>query len=118
MLRSLGLIVLRFSGLEFCAERQVYGFISDSTLGILVVAGQDMSWKLERLRAIRTALEPSDATEALKGWIEGVAKLNDRRNQLIHSFWTTGDNGWPVGLPPNKARQVEHARLGGHGSRA
>jgi hypothetical protein len=50
MLRSLGLIVLRFSALEFCAERLLYGFISDSPLGILLVAGQDMSWKLDRLR--------------------------------------------------------------------
>ena len=118
MLRSLGLIVLRFSGLEFCAERLLYGFISDSTLGILVVAGQDMSWKLDRLRGHTNPLEPSDATEALKGWIEGVDKLNDRRNQLIHSFWTTGDNGWSVGYRPTRRGQVEHARLGGHGSRA
>ena len=102
MLRSLGLIVLRFSGLEFCAERLLYGFVSDSTLGILVIAGQDMSWKLDRLGAIHTELDPSPASDALKGWIDGAEKLNGRRNQLVHSVWTTGAAGWPVGFRPTR----------------
>jgi hypothetical protein len=100
MLRSLGLIVVRFAALEFCAERLLYGFVSDSDLGILVVAGQDMSWKLDRLRAIHNELEPSEAADALRDWIDGAKELNDRRNLLVHSVWSMGPNGLPVGYRP------------------
>ncbi len=100
MLHTLGLIVVRFSALEFCAERLLYGFISDSDLGILVVAGQDMSWKLDRLRSIHDELEPSEVVDALKGWIDGTTELNKRRNLLVHSVWSMGPNGLPVGYRP------------------
>lgn len=102
MLRSLGLIVLRFSGLEFCAERLLYGFISESALGILLVAGQDMSWKLDRLRAVHAELDTSAVTEALRAWIDGAETLNARRNQLVHSVWTMGSDGSPIGFRPSR----------------
>ena len=50
MLCTLGRIFLQFSALEWCAERLLAGFIADSELVTLVVAGQDVSWKLDRLR--------------------------------------------------------------------
>ncbi|HTW07996.1 MAG TPA: hypothetical protein VME46_10815 [Acidimicrobiales bacterium] len=103
MLRSLGLIVLRFAALEFCAERLLYGFISDSPLGILVVAGQDISWKLDRLRQVHAELTPTTkGTEDLRHWIDGTEQLSQRRNELVHSVWTVGSDGSAIGFRPKR----------------
>ncbi len=98
MLCTLGRIVLQFSALEWCAERLLAGFIVDSELVMLVVAGQDVSWKLDRLRQVHAELAQSEATDVLKTWVEGAEKLNARRNELVHSVWTTGPNGTPIGF--------------------
>jgi hypothetical protein len=102
MLQSLGLIVLRFSGLEFCTERLLLSFVSGSYVDLLVVAGQDMSWKLDRLSQVLEEVAPTEATERLKSWVGGVEELNRRRNRLIHSVWTTGPNGAPIGFNPKR----------------
>lgn len=102
MLCALGLVVLRFSALEWCAERLLAGFISDSELVMLIVAGQDMSWKLDRLRQVNAELVQTDATAALDGWADGAEKLNSRRNLLIHAVWSTSPEGVPIGFRVQK----------------
>jgi hypothetical protein len=79
-------------------ERLLAGFISDSDLVMLVVAGQDISWKLDRLKQVHAELAQTDATNALNNWIDGAMRLNSRRNELVHSVWTSGPDGVPTGF--------------------
>jgi hypothetical protein len=71
MLCTLGRIVLRFSALEWCAVRLLASFIADSELVMLLVAGQEVSWKLDRLRQVHAELAQSEVTDVIKTWVEG-----------------------------------------------
>ena len=64
-------------------------FLGTGLTPILVVAGEDIRWKLDKLRVIanETVID-QELKSRLLAWITATASLNERRNQLMHSVYT------------------------------
>jgi hypothetical protein len=57
---GLGKLVMNFSALEGCVDRLLAGFISESSVAEIIVAGQFINWKFEKLEVIaRECLDDS-----------------------------------------------------------
>jgi len=95
-LAALGRIAFNFSGMDWCAERLLAGFLSEDPVGLLVVSGENTSWKLDKLSAItKEILVGSPHRTALRQWLVGAKLLNKRRNTIMHSVW---GSVWGPGL--------------------
>ena len=91
-LTGLGKIVMNFSALDACLDRLLAGFIAESSVAEIIVAGQFVSWKFEKLVVIaRECLDDSEAKSALLDWIKASQRLNERRNAMIHSWFVEAD---------------------------
>jgi hypothetical protein len=91
-LAALGRIVFNFSGLNWCAERLLAGFISADASALLAVASMTTSKKLRELAAIANGTLAAGSLEAklLKDWVTGTTLLNKERNSMLHSVWSGG----------------------------
>jgi hypothetical protein len=86
-LAALGGIVANFAELEWCADQLPAGFIQPADVAILVTAGENIRWKLDKLSAIASEiLADPQAKSTLLNWINTSLLLISRRNELIHSF--------------------------------
>ena len=84
-LTGIGKTVMNFSALDACVDRLLAGFIAESSIADIIVAGQFISWKFEKLEVIaRECLDDSETKTALLGWIKASRQLNERRNDMIH----------------------------------
>jgi hypothetical protein len=94
-LAALGKVVMNFTALDACADRLLAGFISESAVAEIIVAGESITWKLEKLDVIAVEhLKGSEAKETLLDWTKATRLLNGRRNQMIHSwFFDEGNIG-------------------------
>jgi len=91
-LTGLGKMVMNFSALDACVDRLLAGFIAESLVAEIIVAGQFVSWKFEKLEVIaRECLYDSEAKTALLDWVKASQKLNERRNDMIHSWFVEAD---------------------------
>jgi hypothetical protein len=91
-LTGLGKMVMNFSALDACVDRLLAGFIAESSVAEIIVAGQFVSWKFEKLEVIaRECLDDSEAKTALLDWIKASQRLNERRNDMIHSWFIEAD---------------------------
>ena len=91
-LAALGRIVFNFTGLNWCAERLLAGFMPGGETALVAVVPMTMAGKLKKLRA-RAVTELADGSpeqQALLGWIEGVGHVTEERNGMIHSVWAPG----------------------------
>lgn len=96
-LAALGKIVANFAELEWCADRLLAGFVSPANVAILLTAGENIRWKLDKLSAIATeVLADLQAKTTLQGWIKTSLVLIGRRNDLIHSFYMARDGDRPL----------------------
>jgi hypothetical protein len=87
-LAALGKVVMNFTALEACADRLLAGFIGQSSVAEILVAGESMTWKLEKLDVLAAEyLESTEAKMAILDWTRAAKLLNDRRNQMIHSWF-------------------------------
>lgn len=90
-LTALGKVVMNFAGLDACVDRLLAGFINESSVAEIIVAGQAIGWKVEKLAVIADEyVDDPDAKEALLDWLEATGRLNARRNQMIHSWYSDG----------------------------
>jgi len=79
-LTGLGKMVMNFSALDACVDRLLAGFIAEPSVAEILVAGQFVSWKFEKLQVIaRECLEDTEAKTALLDWIKAAKRLNERR---------------------------------------
>ncbi len=93
-LTGLGKMVRNFSALDACVDRLLAGFIAESSVAEIIVAGQFVSWKFEKLEVIaHECLYDSEAKTALLDWIKASKRLNERRNDMVHSWFVEGDTG-------------------------
>ena len=99
----LGRIVFNFSGLNWCAERLLAGFISADASALLAVASMTTSKKLKELSAIANGTLAMGSLEAklLRDWVTGATLLNKERNSMLHSVWSGGERpGWMTRITP------------------
>jgi hypothetical protein len=91
-LATLGRIVFNFTGLNWCAERLLAGFMPGGATALIALVPMPTSDKLKRLRVkAETDLGvASPEREKLLTWVDGVEVLNDERNGMIHSAWVQG----------------------------
>ncbi len=95
-LQAIGRIVINFADLDFAAGHLLDGFISGD-IAALLVAGEDIRWKLDMLAVIADEiLNDERASGLLRDWVHASRALIDRRNQLMHSFYMTGDGEEPT----------------------
>lgn len=102
-LRALGRVTANFSALEFYMDFAIGGLVGhEQEIGQTVAAGLSFKNKcsmlgsLFRLRVAAAAR--SDATSclaSLKRFLGRAQKLENRRNQIIHSAWLVGENDPP-----------------------
>jgi hypothetical protein len=91
---ALGKIVVRFQQLDWCAEHMLKGFITPENVGILMCAGENTSWKLDKLAAVASeAVTVPEARTSLLTWVEASRSLVTRRNRLMHSFYMVEPGG-------------------------
>jgi len=96
---ALGKIVVRFAQLDWCAETMLQGFMRPDGVAILMCAGENTSWKLEKLAAIASeVLADQSAKASLKAWIDASRTLVTQRNKLMHSFYLVA----PGGIRPHR----------------
>lgn len=87
-LAALGRITVNFAELDRQAGLLLAGFIRPGNVAIIVTAGAELRWTLEKLAVIATeALQDTQARQALLDWVKASLALADRRNQLIHSHY-------------------------------
>jgi hypothetical protein len=87
-LAALGKVVMNFTALDACTDRLLAGFISETAVAEVIVAGESIDWKLDKLQVIAAdQLGDSEAKRALLGWIQAARQLKDRRNQITHSWF-------------------------------
>jgi len=106
-LAALGRIVFNFSGLNWCAERLLAGFISADASALLAVASITTSRKLKELSAIANGTLATGSLEAklLRDWVTGATLLNKERNSMLHSVWSGGKRpGWMTRITPRVAK--------------
>ncbi|HUC21316.1 MAG TPA: hypothetical protein VMA73_01285 [Streptosporangiaceae bacterium] len=85
---ALGRITASFAELDRQAGRLLAGFIRPRDVAVIVTAGAELRWTLEKLAVIAAeALEDPQARQALLDWVKASLALADRRNQLIHSHY-------------------------------
>ena len=85
---ALGRITASFAELDRQAGLLLAGFIRPSDVAVIVIAGAELRWTLEKLAVIATeALQDPLARQALLDWVRASLALADRRNQLIHSHY-------------------------------
>ena len=91
-LAALGRIVFNFTGLNWCAERLLAGFMPGEETALMALVPMPTSDKLKKLRDMaETHLDPaSPELENLLAWADGVKLLNDERNAMVHSAWKKG----------------------------
>ena len=89
-LAALGKVAANFAELEWQAGRLLAGFISPASIAVILTAGEDFRWKLDKLSVIAVeALGDPLASSALQDWVKASRILADRRNQFIHSSYLT-----------------------------
>ena len=87
-LAALGSITVNFAELDRQAGLLLAGFIRPGDVAIIVTAGADLRWTLEKLAVIATeALQDPLARQALLDWVKASLALAGRRNQLVHSHY-------------------------------
>jgi hypothetical protein len=87
-LTALGRIVANFTELDWWADRLLAGFINPRDVAIILTAGENIRWKLDKLSAIAgEALADPQASSTVLAWVKASCVLVDRRNKLIHSFY-------------------------------
>jgi hypothetical protein len=86
-LAALGQAVVNFAYLEASVEALLQAFIEPWDVGTLLVTGEFMSWKLDKLSAIAQEQLVGSDRKALLDWCKDVRALNHRRNQLLHSTY-------------------------------
>jgi hypothetical protein len=87
-LAALGRIAANFTELDWYADRLLAGFISSYNVAVILTAGENIRWKLEKLSAIAVeALADPQASSTLLAWVKASGTLVERRNQLTHSFY-------------------------------
>jgi uncharacterized NAD(P)/FAD-binding protein YdhS len=85
---ALGRITISFAELDHQAGFLFAGFIRPRDVAVIVTAGAELRWTLEKLAVIATeALEYPQARQARLNWVKASLTLADRRNQLIHSHY-------------------------------
>lgn len=96
-LQALGRIAANFAELDWHAGRLLAGFISPRDVAVIVTAGADLRWTLEKLSVIAAeALGDQPAGPALLDWVKAARTLADRRNQLMHSFYLVQEEERPL----------------------
>ncbi len=86
-LAALGQAVVNFAYLEASVEALLQAFIEPWDVGTLLVTGEFMSWKLDKLSAIAQEQLVGPDRKALMDWCKDVRTLNHRRNELLHSTY-------------------------------
>lgn len=87
-LAALGSITVNFAELDRQAGLLLAGFIRPSDVAVIVTAGADLRWTLEKLAVIAAeALGDPLARQGLLDWVKASLALADRRNQLVHSHY-------------------------------
>ena len=91
-LAALRRIVFNFTGLNWCAERLLAGFMPGEETALMALVRMPTSDKLKKLREMSEAhLDvASSERERLLAWVDGVELLNDERNAMVHSAWVKG----------------------------
>jgi hypothetical protein len=90
---ALGRIVLAFAELDWCADRLLAGFLGNDLIATLLVTGENMTWKLDKLSAIaRKTLSDHEASQSLLAWVKASRQMTERRNGIMHSLFIPGDN--------------------------
>lgn len=90
LLKHIGKIVVGFSKLELHLELFTWGLISDNqALGQAITSGMSFS-SLTKLFATLLKVKTSDQEilEEFEGIVRRLNEVNERRNQIIHSYWT------------------------------
>lgn len=89
---ALGKIAFNFTELEYCVDYLLSGFFKDNLVATVIVSGESMSWKLDKLSVLATgALKDTAAGKSLLDWVKAAKDLNGRRNQLMHSLYVLSD---------------------------
>lgn len=91
---ALGKIVVRFQQLDWCAEHMLKGFMTPGSVGILMCAGENTGWKLDKLATIASeVVTVPEAKTSLLSWVKASQCLVTRRNKLMHSFYMVEPGG-------------------------
>lgn len=96
-LEALGAIVANFADLDWYAGRLLSGFIRPRDIADVLITGETLRWKLEKLSVIAgEVLGGQDAGKVLLAWVKAGEKLASRRNKLMHSFYLTPNGDQPL----------------------
>ena len=97
-LAALGEAVALFGELDWWAGASLGHFVSDRLAHTVLVSGEDVSWKLNKLLVFAeySAL-PAPVQKELTDWCQAMRKLVERRNQLMHSLFVY-DEGFAATL--------------------
>jgi hypothetical protein len=102
---AIGMLVMRLSFVHFLLEINLCSLLGiDAEKGRILTEDVPFSRLMHRfLRAVKTRNPQPEVLKQFKDLLKGLQETNEKRNGLVHAFWTFPENGPPL-LVPKKGK--------------
>lgn len=103
--QAIGMLVMRLGFVHFLLEINLCSLLGiEPEKGRILTEDVPFSSLMRRfLRAVKTRNPQPEVLKEYKDLLKGVQEINEKRNRLVHAFWTFPENGPPL-LVPKKGK--------------